>query len=63
MKTKSKILQLHGFEVSEPYKTLLRKFICNMYNMAYINTCIFWPKYIADFMNSCVWTEYLCTFN
>jgi hypothetical protein len=62
-KTKRKILQLRGFEVSKPYKTLIHKFICNMYNIACINTCIFWPKYVADFINSCVWTEYLCNFN
>jgi len=40
-KMKRKILQLLDFEVSKPYKTLLHKFICNMCNIAYINTCIF----------------------
>jgi hypothetical protein len=24
---------------------------------------MFWLKYVADFVNSCVWTGYLCTFN
>jgi hypothetical protein len=46
MKMKSKILQLLGFGVSKPCtykkgKTVLHKFICNMYNIAYIKTCIF----------------------
>ena len=40
-KTKRKILRLRGFEVSKRYTTLLHKFICNMYNIACINTCMY----------------------